>query len=103
MIDPETFAHLVELASFEFESDQADYLQLQLNNQLKTIQELEAVPIDENITVEIHGIPCPQSLSQPLREDTSSAFPDRDVLVGLFPRFEDEYVIVPDIPHQELD
>jgi aspartyl/glutamyl-tRNA(Asn/Gln) amidotransferase C subunit len=103
MINSETFAHLVELASFEFESDQADYLRDQLNNQLKTIQELEAVPIDENFTVEIHGVPYPQSLSQPLREDTSSIFPDRDELTGQFPRFEDGYVIVPDIPHQELD
>jgi hypothetical protein len=25
------------------------------------------------------------------------------VLVGQFPRFENEYVIVPDIPHQDLD
>jgi aspartyl-tRNA(Asn)/glutamyl-tRNA(Gln) amidotransferase subunit C len=103
MIDPDTFSHLVELASFEFEPDQADYLRDQLNNQLKTIQELEAVPIDENITVEIHGVPFPQSFSQALRKDTSSKFADRDELIGQFPRFEDGYVIVPDIPHQELD
>jgi aspartyl-tRNA(Asn)/glutamyl-tRNA(Gln) amidotransferase subunit C len=103
MINSETFAHLVELASFEFEPDQADYLLEQLNKQLKTIQELEAVPIDENITVEIHGVSYTQSLSQALREDTSLTFPDRDELIGQFPRFEDGYVIVPDIPHQELD
>ena len=103
MIDLDTFSHLVELASFEFEPDQADYLREQMNNQLKTIQELEAVPIDENMTVEIHGVPYPQNLSQALREDSSSTFPDRDELIGQFPRFEDGYVIVPDIPHQELD
>jgi len=103
MIDPDTFSHLVELASFEFEPDQADYLREQMNNQLKTIQELEAVPIDENITVEIHGVPYPQILSQALREDSSAIFPNREELVGQFPRFEDGYVIVPDIPHQELD
>jgi aspartyl-tRNA(Asn)/glutamyl-tRNA(Gln) amidotransferase subunit C len=103
MIDPDTFSHLVELASFEFEPDQADYLRDQLNNQLKTIQELEAVPIDENITVEIHGVPYPQSHIQDLREDRSSIFTTRDELIGQVPRFEDGYVIVPDIPHQELD
>lgn len=103
MIDPETFAHLIELASFEFEPDQADYLREQLNNQLITIQELEAVPIDENLVVEIHGVPYPQRLSQALREDTASTFLDREELIGQFPRFEDGYVIVPDIPHQELE
>ena len=103
MIDPETFSHLIELASFEFEPDQADYLRDQLNNQLRTIEELEAVPIDEDLTVEIHGVSYPQSLSQALREDTSSIFPDRNELIGQFPRFEDGYVIVPDIPHQDLD
>lgn len=103
MIDPETFSHLIELASFEFEPDQADYLRDQLNNQLRTIEELVAVPIDEDLTVEIHGVSYPQSLSQALREDTSSKFPDRNELTGQFPRFEDGYVIVPDIPHQDLD
>ena len=102
MIDPETFAHLVELASFEFESDQAEYLREQLNRQLKTIDELAAVPLDETLPLEIHGVPYPASTSQGLREDKSSAFAEREKLTGQFPQFEDGYVIVPDIPHQEL-
>lgn len=102
MIDPVTFSHLVELASFEFEPDQADYLREQLNRQLKTIDELAAVPLVENLPTEIHGVPYPQVNSQVLRADSSSAFPDRDLLTKQFPEFDNGYVIVPDIPHQEL-
>ena len=102
MIDPETFSHLIELASFEFEPDQADYLLDQLNRQLKTIDDLAAVPIDENLPIEIHGVPYPAENSQGLRGDKSSSFPDRDFLTTQFPQFIDGYVIVPDIPHQEL-
>lgn len=102
MIDPETFSHLIELASFEFEPGQADYLLDQLNRQLKTIDELAAVPIDESLPMEIHGVPYPAENSQGLRSDTTSSFPDRDFLTSQFPQFEEGYVIVPDIPHQEL-
>jgi aspartyl/glutamyl-tRNA(Asn/Gln) amidotransferase C subunit len=103
MIDPETFSHLIELASFEFEPAQADYLREQMNRQLKTIDELAAVPIDENVPTEIHGVPYPAENRPKLRDDISSPFPDHDHLTAQFPQFEDGYVIVPDIPHQELD
>lgn len=102
MIDPETFSHLVELASFEFEPDQADYLREQLNRQLKTIDELAAVPLEESLPMEIHGVPYPVERCQELRADESASFAGRDLLRDQFPKFEDGYVIVPDIPHQEL-
>jgi aspartyl-tRNA(Asn)/glutamyl-tRNA(Gln) amidotransferase subunit C len=103
MIEPEMFTHLVELASFEFEADQADYLREQLNRQLKTIEELAAVPLDDSLPTEIHGVRYPAENRQPLRPDKSSEFKDSDLLTTQFPRFEDGYVIVPVIPHQELD
>lgn len=102
MIDPETFSHLIELASFEFEPDQADYLRDQLNRQLKTIDELAAVPLNDSLITEIHGVPYPSENRQPLRPDKTSEFKDRDLLTSQFPQFEDGFVIVPDIPHQEL-
>ncbi len=57
MIDPETLSHLIELASFEFEPGQADYLRDQMNRQLKTIDELAAVPIDETVPTRSTGSP----------------------------------------------
>ena len=102
-IDTESFAHLVELASFEFEPSQAEYLRDQLNKQLKSINELAAIPLDDDIPPARHGIPYPTQNCPPIREDKTEAIPDRDDLTGQFPQFEDGYVIVPDIPHQTLE
>jgi aspartyl/glutamyl-tRNA(Asn/Gln) amidotransferase C subunit len=102
-IDPDTFAHLVDLASFEFEPEQADYLRQQLNNQLKAIQELTSIPLDESVPVSLHGVPYPVEISQALRQDVPSPFADGEALTAQMPQFEDGYVIVPDIPHQTLD
>ncbi len=102
-IDTGSFAHLVELASFEFEPSQAEYLRDQLNKQLKSINELAAIPLDENIPPARHGIPYPPENCPSIREDKPQAFPDREDLIKQFPQFEDGYVIVPDIPHQTLE
>lgn len=102
-ISPETFAHLVELASFDFEPDQAEYLREQLNNQLKAIHELDRIPLDDSVEPSLHGVPYPEERRTPIREDEWQAFPDREKLVGQMPRFEDGYMIVPDIPHQTLE
>lgn len=103
LIDAESFAHLVELASFEFEPEQAEYLRDQLNKQLKSISELAAIPLLEDIPPARHGISYPPSICPPIRKDQVRAFPDREALIDQFPQFDDGYVIVPDIPHQTLD
>jgi aspartyl/glutamyl-tRNA(Asn/Gln) amidotransferase C subunit len=102
-ISPETFAHLVDLASFDFEPDQAEYLRKQLNNQLKAIHELSAIPLDEAVKPSLHGVSYPKDRRQPIRRDECKTFTDREKLVGQMPEFEDGYVIVPDIPHQTLE
>jgi len=50
----------VELASFEFEPEQADYLRKQLNNQLKAISELDRIPLDASVEPSLHGVPYPE-------------------------------------------
>lgn len=102
-IDRESFAHLVELASFEFESGQADYLRDQLNKQLKSINELAAIPLSDDIPPARHGIPYPPENCPAIRDDHPEPFKEREDLIGQFPQFEDGYVIVPDIPHQTLE
>jgi aspartyl-tRNA(Asn)/glutamyl-tRNA(Gln) amidotransferase subunit C len=102
-ISAETFAHLVELAAFEFEADQAEYLRRQLNNQLKAIGELEAIDVDASVPPSLHGVDFPRSVRQALRGDEDKKFTEREQLVGQVPQFEDGYVIVPDIPHKDLD
>ena len=55
-ITPETFAHLVQLAALELNAEEAEYLRGQLNNQLKAIHELEAIPLEQNTPVSLHGV-----------------------------------------------
>ena len=102
-ISPEVFAHLVELASFELEPQNAEYLRNELNHQLKAIHELEAIPLDEKMEISTHGVAYPPSHRQPIREDTHLPFSENGALTSQMPQFEDGYVIVPDIPHQTLE
>lgn len=102
-ITPEVFAHLVELASFELEPQNAEYLRQELNHQLKAIHELEAIPLDEKMEISTHGVPYPSSNRQSIREDAHIPFPENRALTSQMPQFEDGYVIVPDIPHQTLE
>ena len=43
-ITPEIFKYLVDLASFELEPENQEYLRQQLNHQLKAIHELANMP-----------------------------------------------------------
>ena len=56
-ITPESFEHLVELAAFAFDPEEADYLRKELNNQLKAIHQLEAIPLETEVPIALHGIP----------------------------------------------
>lgn len=102
-IDPQTFSHLVDLASFAFEPEQAEYLCSELNKQLKAINELAAIPLDKNIQVSLHGVPYPPDISPKLREDTWVKDENQEDIISEMPQFEEGYVIVPDIPHTTLD
>ncbi|MBE0697194.1 MAG: hypothetical protein IH586_09745, partial [Anaerolineaceae bacterium] len=57
IISPETFAHLVDLAALQLTPAESDYLRQQLNNQLKAIHELAAIPLDEDVAITSHGVP----------------------------------------------
>lgn len=101
-ITPELFIHLVELAALELSAEEGEYLRKQLNNQLKAIHELESIPVDLSTPVASHGVPYPIETSPGIREDIAVAYPDpRGLLVGA-PETEDDYIVVPDIPHQDL-
>jgi aspartyl/glutamyl-tRNA(Asn/Gln) amidotransferase C subunit len=106
-ISIELFNHLVELAALELDSAQAEYLRRELNNQLKAIHELEAIPLDEDIPLTSHGVPYTPAISPILRMDLSATVGEqKDSLPGLIlhqaPQAEDGYIIVPDIPHTTL-
>jgi len=101
-ISPELFDHLVELASLELTGDEAEYLRGELNRQLKAIEELAAIPILGNTPLARHGVSYPADLRPAMREDHAEASGLSDEILAQAPETEGRYVVVPEIPHEEL-
>lgn len=102
-IDRDTFDHLVSLAAFELDESQASYLLREMNNQLKAIHELAAIPLDEDLPVTSHGVPYTSQISAPARPDEWMPFEHPEDIIAQAPQSQDGYIIVPDIPHQTLE
>lgn len=102
-ITQEMFAHLVNLAALQLDAEEAEYLRQQLNNQLKAIHELEAIPLEENIAITSHGVPYTPATSPNPRDDTWRPYPNPEDILGQSPQAEDGYIVVPDIPHTNLE
>lgn len=101
-ITVEIFNHLVDLAALELDSEQADYLRKQLNAQLNSIHELEAIPLEEDVPISLHGIPYDDSNSSLPREDEWKPCPNSKEILAQAPQVDDNYIVVPDIPHTTL-
>lgn len=101
-ITREVFDHLVDLAALQLSEDQAEYLRGQLNNQLKAINELAAIPIPADVPINLHGVPFESAASAAPREDVWQKYPDAEGILKQAPQVEDGYIVVPDIPHTEL-
>ena len=102
-IDRDLFNHLVELAALELKEDEAEYLRLQLNKQLNVIQELAAIPLDNDLPVTSHGVPFTPDISQVLREDEWLPFENVEKIKAQVPQIDDGSIVVPDIPHTTLE
>jgi len=103
LINEDTFNHLVELAALELNENEAVYLCSELNNQLKAIEELAAIPLTAETAITSHGITYTAEISMPVRQDEWIPYPDPGQIIAQAPESEDGYIIVPDIPHQELE
>lgn len=99
----EIFNHLVELAALELSPQEAEYIRRQLNNQLKAIHELEAIPLDAEAAITLHGVPFSAHISPEPRADEWQPFEDRAALLAQAPDLEGGYIIVPEIPHTDLE
>ena len=102
-ITQEMFAHLVDLAALQLDAEEAEYLRQQLNNQLNAIHELEAIPLVEDVPITSHGVPYTPATSPSPRKDTWEPCPNPEEILGQAPQVEDGYIIVPDIPHTNLE
>ena len=101
-ITPELFNHLVRLAALELSPEEAEYLRRELNNQLKSIHELEAIPLDPSTEITSHGVPYSPQITPVTRSDEWIPHPDPEEILAQAPEVEDGYIVVPDIPHTEL-
>jgi aspartyl-tRNA(Asn)/glutamyl-tRNA(Gln) amidotransferase subunit C len=102
-ITQEIFDHLVDLAAFHLEQEEKEYLRKELNAQLKAIRELEALEVSRDVPITSHGVPYTKANSAPLREDIVESCPEADDIVEGAPETELRYIVVPDIPHEELE
>lgn len=102
-ISPEVFNHLVQLAALELDPAEAKYLRRQLNNQIKVIDQLAAILLDEALPVTTHGVRYIAEITPSIRPDEWIACSNPDEILGQAPQTEDRYIVVPEIPHTELD
>jgi aspartyl-tRNA(Asn)/glutamyl-tRNA(Gln) amidotransferase subunit C len=102
-ISPEIFHHLVGLAALELDSGESEYLRRELNHQLRAIRELEAIELDPATPIASHGVPYTPDISQPPREDQAQPSGLADDILAQAPETEGRFIVVPDIPHTELE
>jgi len=101
-ITPEIFDHLVQLAALQLTQEEAEYLRQQLNNQLKAIHELEAIPIEGDIPTTSHGVPFTKETIPPIRPDEPLPYKYPEEIVAQAPENEEGYIVVPDIMHTDI-
>lgn len=102
-ISPELFQHLVQLAALELSPEESEYLRGQLNKQLKAIQELAAIPLEEGVPIATHGVPYSKDTQPPPRGDDWQTLISPEAILDQAPEVEEGYIVVPDIPHTELE
>jgi aspartyl-tRNA(Asn)/glutamyl-tRNA(Gln) amidotransferase subunit C len=102
-IDETTFKHLVTLAALELTEEEARYLREQLNHQMRAIAELEAIEIEPGTPITSHGVPYTLETSPGLRQDERQASPEANDILAQAPEVYERYLVVPDIPHEDLE
>jgi aspartyl-tRNA(Asn)/glutamyl-tRNA(Gln) amidotransferase subunit C len=102
-IDRETFAHLVDLAALELDEQESEYLRGELNRQLKSIQQLAAIPLDNDVPVNLHGVEYAVEASPAMRKDEWAPFDNTTGILSQVPELSENYILVPDIPHSTLE
>lgn len=101
-IDIQLFERLVRLAAMELTEEEAVYLRGQMNQQLNVIQELDQIPTDDKLEISTHGITYTPANSMAPREDALDPTKPKIDLEKFAPEVKDNFIIVPEIPHQKL-
>jgi aspartyl-tRNA(Asn)/glutamyl-tRNA(Gln) amidotransferase subunit C len=102
-ITPEIFKKLVGLASLDVGEEEGEYLRQELNNQLSSVAELEAIPLDEDLKVTSHGVAYTTEITPAMREDKLDSSKEPEKMLANAPESEDGYFVVPNIPIEGLE
>lgn len=102
-ITPEVFNHLVGLAALNLQADESEYLRRELNSQLAAVRELEAIELPDDLPLAAHGVPYPPERRQALRPDRHEPFKDSAAILKQAPLADEGCIVVPDIPHTDLE
>jgi aspartyl/glutamyl-tRNA(Asn/Gln) amidotransferase C subunit len=102
-ITKEIFDHLVRLAQFELTDEEAIYLRSELNGQLESIRQLASIEIRDETPITSHGVPYDASNRPAIREDVARPSDLAEGILSGAPETDERYIVVPDIPHEELD
>lgn len=99
----EIFQHLVSLAALELDGEEAEYLRRELNQQLQSIRDLESIELSTDVSITSHGVPYSHESSPEMRQDHAKPSDKADAILEQAPEVEDRFIVVPDIPHTELE
>ena len=102
-ISEEVFSHLVELALLRLTPEEARALRVQLNEQLKSIRELEDIEVSDDVPITSHGVPYARAIRPPLRADDPKICDEADDILDQAPSVQDRYIGVPDLPTEDLE
>jgi len=102
-ISASIFAHLTRLAALERNPEEGEYLRRELNQQMRAIRELEGIELEADLPITSHGVSYSQASSPELRSDRSEPCPLADDILGQAPEVDERYIVVPDIPSEELE
>ncbi len=101
-ITRELFDHLADLAALGLDEDEAEYLRDELNSQLQAIYELEAIEVGGDVEITSHGVPYTDAIRPALRNDVIDPCKEADEILNQATEVENRYIVVPDIPSEEL-
>jgi len=102
-INIKTFEHLVDLAALALSGEEAVYLRSELNNLLDAVEELAAIPLDKDLELTARGVPYTEATSPALRNDEWAPNDHPEKIVDQAPQTNSGFIVVPDIPHINLD
>ena len=102
-INQDVFDHLILLAALELGPEESEYLRQQLNHQLKAIRELELIPLDSDTLLAAHGVPYTPQTSPSLRCDAWEPSTKASDILRQVPKEDGGYIVVPEIPHTDLE